>query len=149
MKKNIKWIIALIIVAISFTGAGVFAKAKYFSKDISYKKQDGNEIDLENALNELYSNKSNNAVSGQFQASNVDLKNIDLGFKPNHVIIYLLNNSSKNLYIWDYDNGKYYYSQSEKLHVESHWSINITDTGFNFKGYDKWYNGTAYYLATK
>ena len=74
---------------------------------------------------------------------------MQLNLHIDNELIELLNNSSKNLYIWDYDNGKYYYSQSEKLHVESHWSINITDTGFNFKGYDKWYNGTAYYLATK
>lgn len=55
IKCNFKIIIAVGLTAIICISGTVFATG-YFARDISYKKVDGTELSVEQALNELYSN---------------------------------------------------------------------------------------------
>lgn len=69
IKKHIKTIISIIVTAIIFTGFSIYATTTYLAKDIGYIKNDGTQINVEEALNELYnnytSNNSNHIEKGQ------------------------------------------------------------------------------------
>lgn len=56
IKKNIKLIIGILIGILLVSGISVYATYKYFATDVSYTK-DGIKINVEKALNELYTNK--------------------------------------------------------------------------------------------
>lgn len=62
IKNNIKTIISIIVTAIIFTGFSVYATTTYLAKDVSYIKNDGTQINVEDALNELYNNYNNNHI---------------------------------------------------------------------------------------
>ena len=53
LKKNIKFIITIIICCILSSSLSVFAYS-YFARDINYTKSDGTKINVETALNDLY-----------------------------------------------------------------------------------------------
>lgn len=105
-KENLKVILAIIITAILATGTMVLASYNYFAKDIEYKKSDGTKINVENALNELYTRNV------QFQ--NTELlfhKNDGLSFsgtytfdgKHSNVILFLWGASRDNNVLLNYD----------------------------------------------
>ena len=57
MKKIIQSKIFLVLICgILFTSIGVYA-ASYYAKDVTYKKEDGTQITVNDALDELYGNK--------------------------------------------------------------------------------------------
>ncbi len=56
IKKNIKFIVGIIIGMLLVSGVSVYATYKYFANEVSYTK-DGTEISVTDALNELYANK--------------------------------------------------------------------------------------------
>lgn len=62
IKKNIKTIISIIVTAIIFTGFSAYATTAYLAKDVSYIKNDGTQINVEDALNELYNNYTSNHI---------------------------------------------------------------------------------------
>ena len=63
IKKNFKIIIAFVMGIVLASGACIYAAYKYNSTEVVYKKQDGNEVSVKSALDELYSNtKSSNIV---------------------------------------------------------------------------------------
>ena len=59
IRKNIKWIIVIIFVAILCSSVSVFAYS-YFANDIGYTKINGTRVNVKSALDELYVKKSNN-----------------------------------------------------------------------------------------
>ena len=61
IRKNIKWIIVIIFVAILCSSVSVFAYS-YFSNDIGYTKINGTRVNVKSALDELYVKKSNNLI---------------------------------------------------------------------------------------
>lgn len=56
MRKNIKWIIAITAVAIASGTISAFA-ASYLASDIKYRKNDGTDVKVSEALDELYERK--------------------------------------------------------------------------------------------
>lgn len=58
LKYKLKIILVIIASTIFVSGLSVYATYNYLAKDISYIKSDGTKISVENALNELYKNKS-------------------------------------------------------------------------------------------
>lgn len=58
--KMLKIIIIIIVSIVLASGISVYATYSYFAKDISYKKTDGTELSVEEALNELYNKNSGN-----------------------------------------------------------------------------------------
>lgn len=56
IKLNIKWIISIIITAILCISTSVFATLKYNADEVRYRKSDNKEINVQDALNELYNN---------------------------------------------------------------------------------------------
>lgn len=59
IKKNFKTIIAFVIGILLASSACIYAVYKYNSTDVVYEKQDGNEISVKSALDELYLMKEN------------------------------------------------------------------------------------------
>lgn len=57
IKNNIKLLIVIFISIIVTNGISVFATYNYFAKDVEYIKTDGIKINVEEALNELYTNR--------------------------------------------------------------------------------------------
>ena len=62
-KKNLKFIIILIVAIIITSMVSVYAAYSYLSTDVSYTKADGTTVSVADALNELYKNKSSIEVS--------------------------------------------------------------------------------------
>ena len=57
VRKNIKWIIAIVIGCILCSGLTAYGAYKYYAKDVGYKKYSKTETTVEQALNELYTMK--------------------------------------------------------------------------------------------
>ncbi|MBP3256007.1 MAG: hypothetical protein J6M60_05920 [Clostridia bacterium] len=57
IKNNLKLIFAVVITGIIACSASVYAAASILSKDVSYTKKDGTEINVKTALDELYSTR--------------------------------------------------------------------------------------------
>ena len=53
-KKNIKWIILVIVLMIIVSGVSVYATTTYLASQVNYIKQDGTTVTVSDALNELY-----------------------------------------------------------------------------------------------
>lgn len=70
LKNKFKIILVIVISGIITSGLSVYATYNYFAKDISYTKSDGTEINVEQALNDLY-DKSKNYIlpSGTYNAT--------------------------------------------------------------------------------
>ena len=60
MKNKIKIILFLIITTIITNGITAYATYNYLAKDITYTKEDGTNVSVQEALNEVYSNKKQN-----------------------------------------------------------------------------------------
>lgn len=72
IKNNIK-IFIIIITIILIENVSVYAAYKYFAKDVYYTKSDGSEININDALNELYTNSINLENSKLLYTYNSDL----------------------------------------------------------------------------
>lgn len=55
--RNIRWIIAIIVVAILCSGLTAYGTYKYYAKDVEYTKKDGTKISVQDVLNEMYNDK--------------------------------------------------------------------------------------------
>lgn len=69
-KNTLKIVFIIFIVAITVSGLGVYATYNYLAKDVSYIKQNGEELNVQEALNELYS-KNISDIEYQMFYSNV------------------------------------------------------------------------------
>lgn len=85
LKNNIKIVIISFITALICSCASVFATYTYLSKDVSYKKSDGTEVSVEEALNQLYQEKKDNKQMRFLETTQFDsthqytyVKNYDL-----------------------------------------------------------------------
>ena len=58
VRKNIKWIIVVLVVLILYSGITTYAAYKYYAKDVGYTKSDGTSTNVESILNELYKNNT-------------------------------------------------------------------------------------------
>ena len=86
LKKDIKWIILIIVLMIVVSGVSVFATNQYLASQVYYTKQDGTTITVSEALNGLYNNQinSNNEFGGAaFETYLGDRKNISVTKKVN------------------------------------------------------------------
>ena len=68
-KKNIKWIILVIVLLIIASGISVYATSTYLASQVTYTK-DGETMSVAEALNELYE-KNENSIK------NIDLSKVD------------------------------------------------------------------------
>lgn len=67
LNNKLKIVLVIVITAILVGGISVYATYNYFAKDIIYKKMDGTQINVEDALNELYlRNKTLTLVNNRF-----------------------------------------------------------------------------------
>ena len=62
-KKNLKFIIILIVAIIITSMVSVYAAYSYLSTDVSYTKADGTTVSVADALNELYKNKTSSSAT--------------------------------------------------------------------------------------
>lgn len=85
LKNNLKVIIAFIL-GLILAGGIVYAATS--AKEVTYTTaKNGNIKNVEDALNELYAKKSENAgVHGTVQLSTTESTKIVLGFKPSYVV---------------------------------------------------------------
>ena len=58
LKKNIRWIILVIILMIIASGVSVYATSTYLASQVNYTKKDGTTITVSDALNDLYNKES-------------------------------------------------------------------------------------------
>ena len=115
IKNNLKILVTLIILAILFTGIGVYAASQYYARDITFtptnenfKKENGEPItNVEDALNELYSKQSYNIEmitnynnSNVTEYNNIVLNNLD---KYNYILVVITtsNRTGKNIDLMD------------------------------------------------
>ena len=61
LKKNIKFIIVIIVGMILVSSISVWATYNYLGSDVSYMKVNGTKLSVQDALDELYKNTTNNA----------------------------------------------------------------------------------------
>lgn len=69
-KKTLKIIFIIFMIGILTSGISVYATYRYLAKDVSYVKSNGEELNVEEALNELYS-KNTTDIEYKIFASNV------------------------------------------------------------------------------
>ena len=65
IKKNIKLIIGIIIGMTLVSTLSAYATYNYLASDVSYTKADGNKINVQDAINELYNNREFEYVMGE------------------------------------------------------------------------------------
>ena len=58
IKRNIKWIILVIILMVIVSGVSVYATTTYLASQVNYTKQNGKTITVSEALNDLYNKKN-------------------------------------------------------------------------------------------
>lgn len=68
LKNRLKTVLVILISVVFASGLSTYATYTYLSKDISYKKLDGTEISVEDALNELYNSKEESTSKNVFVA---------------------------------------------------------------------------------
>ena len=73
-KKNLKFIIILIVAIIITSMVSVYAAYSYLSTDVSYTKADGTTVSVADALNELYKNKSSSSTGTTTSSIEVSTK---------------------------------------------------------------------------
>lgn len=73
-KKNLKFIIILIVAIIITSMVSVYAAYNYLSTDVSYTKADGTTVSVADALNELYKNKSSSSTGTTTSSIEVSTK---------------------------------------------------------------------------
>ena len=107
LKKNLKFIIILIVAIIITSMVSVYAAYSYLSTDVSYTKADGTTVSVADALNELYKNKSSIEVSTKinYVGSYAD---VDKDGNVDGIIFADLAFGKSGQ--WGYDSGKYSYS---------------------------------------
>ena len=74
LKKNLKFIIILIVAIIITSMVSVYAAYSYLSTDVSYTKADGTTVSVADALNELYKNKSSSSTGTTTSSIEVSTK---------------------------------------------------------------------------
>ena len=62
LKKNIKIILIFVVSTLIVSMVSVYATYSYLAQDVSYKKSDGTEISVKDALDELYENNGMNNI---------------------------------------------------------------------------------------
>lgn len=114
------------IIMILTSCISIYATYNYFAKDVSYTKADGTEINVEEALNELYQSQC-------FEFDNAELlysKNNGLSFSDNYtfdgrhqkVILFLWGASRDNNVILNYtiDNGDIIYDNTLSTYFDTY-----------------------------
>ena len=64
LKKNAKTIVSFIAGAVLIGGISTYAAYNYVASQVGYTKKDGTEIDVSQALNELYASKQTASANG-------------------------------------------------------------------------------------
>ena len=109
VNKNIKWIIAIVIVAILCSGLTAYGAYKYYAKDVGYTKSDGTSTNVESILNELYKNNTlelSNEIYESYINSASTINNTPVSLKLNKgqyllIVEYhraWMNTATKNIY---------------------------------------------------
>lgn len=125
----------MIIGVIIVSSISVYATYNYFAKDISYRKADGTELNVEQALNELYAkhNMKNTLVASDIYGNTPHnpTATAEYTFEKNGLVVVNLgtrsagNEAGKTTYSIKID-GKIEYSYSENVwgHLKE-WSKNV------------------------
>ena len=145
IKKNLEIILVVVVTAIICISGTVFATG-YFASDVKYKKEDGTEISVEDALNDLYSIKSNgNIKSGTITSIEGD-NSIPIGFIPKKVIMTEDNLGISFIYQSSFSNNKFIATSTTgniefaSMNGNIDWTINITNKIMNTNESGKWSN---------